>query len=174
MAWQATWVGPLFAVLAVLTVLWAIYLAMSLPQRQVALHYATAWAGFDIALAVALGATAWTAWRRSRWLPIAAAGNATLLGTDAWFDIVTSVRPMERDVAIASAVIIEIPLLCVCVWIALHAQNIIEGRLEMHLRPGHAPDPADAALDLERAEGGVLRAARGLGADRSTGPGGAG
>lgn len=82
LAWQPTWVGPVFAVLAVLTVPWGIYLAMRLPHRQVALHYDVAWGGFDIALALALAGTAWTAWRRSRWIPVAASLNATLLGVD--------------------------------------------------------------------------------------------
>jgi hypothetical protein len=55
----------------------------------VTLHYDIAWIGFGIALAAAVGATAWAALRRPRWLAALASVTGTMLLCEAWFDVVT-------------------------------------------------------------------------------------
>ena len=62
------WTGPLFALFSVLLLPWTIYIAGSLPSRQLSPNYDAAWAGFDVILLVALASTAYFALRRSRYL----------------------------------------------------------------------------------------------------------
>jgi hypothetical protein len=59
------WTGPLFALFSVILLPWIIYLAATLPSRQISSHYDVAWAGFDIILLVALASTAYFALRRA-------------------------------------------------------------------------------------------------------------
>jgi hypothetical protein len=69
-------------------------------------------------LAVLLVSVAVAAWRASPRLEAAATATATLLFVDAWFDILTSQSGRDRLVAIALAVLVEIPLAVVCLLIA--------------------------------------------------------
>jgi hypothetical protein len=68
----------------------AIYIAGSLPSRQVSANNDAAWAGFDVLLMLTLASTAYFALRRSRYLATAATATATLLVVDAWFDVLTT------------------------------------------------------------------------------------
>ncbi|MGH2442233.1 MAG: hypothetical protein ACRDFX_03595 [Chloroflexota bacterium] len=81
------WIAPLFLGFAVLLLPWVVYLAISLPTRQIAQHYRTAWVGFDIFLILALARTGWLAYQRRREVELPAVTTATLLMVDAWFDI---------------------------------------------------------------------------------------
>jgi len=69
---------------------WAAYLAWSLPPSISARHWPLVWSGLDGAIAVALAATALLAIRRDRRIALVAVSTATLLLTDAWFDVCTS------------------------------------------------------------------------------------
>jgi hypothetical protein len=122
------WAGPAFALFALILLPWTIYLACSLPSRQVSPHYDAAWAGFDVMLVVALASTAYFALRRSRCLAIAATATATLLVVDAWFDVMTS-PPSRRLESVALAVLIELPLASLCVWLSHHTQQLAERRI---------------------------------------------
>ena len=95
---------------------WTLWLASSLPERRVAHHYDVAWVGFDIALAAAFAATAWTALRGSQWLVPSASTTAAMLLCDAWFDVVTS-SPDDRLEAILLAGLAELPLAAICVLV---------------------------------------------------------
>lgn len=86
----------LLALVALGLVLWTLWLTVSLPSRHVAQNYDVAWIGFDLALAAAFGATAWSGFRRPRWLAALAAATGTMLVCDAWFDVVTSNGGGER------------------------------------------------------------------------------
>ncbi|WP_199512625.1 hypothetical protein [Nucisporomicrobium flavum] len=136
------WVAPVFAVLGAATVPWTAYLAMSLPARYSAEHYRVAWVGFDLMLVALLLTTALLAWRGSRQVGLLAAATATVLVVDAWFDVTTS-RPADVPSAVASAVLLELPLAVVCGWIALHVDQVVERRLRILARraaraPGRA------------------------------------
>lgn len=126
--------GTVFVVLAVLMIPWSIYLGMALPHRELARHYDAAWAGFDVGLAAALGWTAYAALRRSRWLPVAASINATMLIVDAWFDVMTSPTSKDLWVAVGSALLLELPLAGVCLWLAVNGQRVVEWREELDLQ----------------------------------------
>jgi hypothetical protein len=138
---RARWAGPVFAVLAVLMVPWTVYLAVSLPSEERAAHYDLAWAGFDVGLFAVLVWAAWAAATRSRWLAVAASLNAGFLVIDAWFDVVTAPDRRELMMALASAVVIELPLAAVSVWLAVNGQRIVERRITLHiLRRRHRPE----------------------------------
>lgn len=117
------WASILLGGVALALVPWILYLTYALPQHHVTDHWRIAWAGFDVALAAALVSTAAGVARNARWLEGAAAVAATLLVTDAWFDIVLSQGGRELLEAIALAAVAELPLAVFCTWIALNAER---------------------------------------------------
>jgi hypothetical protein len=84
------WLVGLIAVSAAVLLLWAVYLALSLPASVSARHWPVAWTGLDVVIAAALAATAWLAVRRDRRMAFPAVSTATLLIVDAWFDVCTA------------------------------------------------------------------------------------
>src|SRR6476661_7003482 len=130
-------VGWGLAGLAALMLPWTAYLFIALPGTAPAAHFDLAWGGFDVALLFLLALTGWAALRHARWLGAAAGATAALLATDAWFDVVTSPSSRERWVALAMAVVVELPLAVVCAWLALRGQELVEQRLALALRRRH-------------------------------------
>lgn len=126
----ARWVAPAFILCSVVLIPWIVYLAFSLPERQISHHYGAAWVGFDVFELIALGATGYLALRRSRFLALAAASAATLLVCDAWFDILTSTRHQLLE-AVVLAVVIELPLAGVCAWLSYHTERLAERRISV-------------------------------------------
>ena len=122
------WVAPAFGVFGLGTIIWTVYLAATLPQHTHTRHYRLAWVGFDVGLALLLIVTAWLAWRGNRHVGMTATSTATVLVVDAWFDVVTSPRA-DLTSAILEAVLAELPLALLCLWIALHVDRVIESRL---------------------------------------------
>jgi hypothetical protein len=129
------WAGPAFALFSLILLPWIAYLAYTLPSRQVSADYDVAWAGFDVMLLAALASTGYFALRRSRYLATAATAAATLLAVDAWFDVMTTL-PGQRLEPVVLAVLVELPLAAVCVWLSLHTQQLTERRLVLLLRRG--------------------------------------
>ncbi|WP_157606396.1 hypothetical protein [Phycicoccus sp. Soil802] len=127
--------GWTLAALAALMVPWTAYLFVVLPRTAPAAHFDLAWGGFDLALLVLLALTGWAAVRRRRWLSAVAGASAALLAADAWFDVVTAPTHGERWVALAMAVLVELPLAVVCGWLAVSGQDLVDRRLAM-ARPG--------------------------------------
>ena len=128
------WAGPAFIVCSVVLIPWTIYLGLSLPDRQLSPHYNIAWVGFDVFLLVALGATGYFAIRHSRYLAVTSAAAATLLVVDAWFDIMTSPRS-EIMQSVVLAVLVELPLAGVCVWLSYHTEHLASRRIILLVRP---------------------------------------
>jgi hypothetical protein len=126
------WAGPAFALFSLILLPWIVYLAHSLPSRQVSADYDIAWAGFDVMLLVVLASTGCLALRRSRYLAMTAAA-AALLVVDAWFDVMTTL-PGQRLEPVALAAGVELPLASVCVWLSFHTQQLAERRLVLRLR----------------------------------------
>ena len=120
------WVGPLYIALAVLLVPWTVYLSLVLPERTTSGHWDVAWVGFDVMEFIALAATAWFALRRSTWVEVAATASAVLLCADAWFDVTTATGKGDMAQAIAQAVVVELPLAGLSLWIARHAETVNE------------------------------------------------
>ena len=134
-------VGWVFVVLAALMVPWTVYLSLNLPRHHFASHYDLAWGGFDAAMLVSLAATAWSALRLHTTLPPLAAVTGTLLVTDAWFDVVMSPTAHERWVAVAMAVLVELPLAGVCLWLSVTGHQLVVRHLRRPRprRPGLRP-----------------------------------
>ena len=127
------WAGPLFTLFAVIMVPWTVYIGESLPMRQLSPHYDASWAGFDVLLVVALAGTGYFALRRSRYLAMAATATAVLLIVDAWFDVMTT--PEGQIVqSIVLAAVVELPLAAVCIWLAVHTEELTEHRIVLLMR----------------------------------------
>ena len=122
---------------AVILIPWSIYLLTHLDPKPVVDHWDVAWAGFDFMLIVALSVTIWMALKRSIWLPVAGASTATLFVCDAWFDVVTS-NPGERLVAIASAILAEIPMAIIGFALVTRSERMIS-RAEKAISRHRAP-----------------------------------
>jgi hypothetical protein len=116
------WLTRALAAVAAGLVPWTLWLALSLPKNEVAHHYNVAWAGFDLALAAGIAATAWSAMHRTRWLVPLATATATMLLCDAWFDVVTS-TPGDRLEAVLLAALAELPLAAVCAAIVVELRR---------------------------------------------------
>src|SRR5919198_2142144 len=93
-------IAPFFAIAGLVLIPWTIWLTFSLPAHHETENWKTVWAGFDVAEAAALIATAVTALRRSAWLAPVAAIAGTLLCVDAWFDITLEAGPKDLLVAV--------------------------------------------------------------------------
>jgi hypothetical protein len=119
------WVALSFGVMSVLLAPWAALTVWSLPNREVADHWAVAWGGFDVGLAAGLAATAVLLLRRSPYAGIAAAVTATLLVCDAWFDVTTAHGTMTTATAVAEAALVELPLAAACLWVAANVERVL-------------------------------------------------
>jgi len=113
----------LLALAALLLVPVVVLLVIVLPSTHRSAHWDIAWAGFDVILALLLLAVAVTAWRRSPWLEGAATAAAALLFIDAWFDVLTSSTQTELVLALAEAVLAELPLALLCLLLARSAER---------------------------------------------------
>jgi hypothetical protein len=119
------WMTALLGIVAVALVPWILYLTFTLPSRHVTLHYDVAWVGFDVGLTASFAATAWAAFRGSRWLAPLAAVTGTMLCCDAWFDVVTSQSGGDMWEAVAEAALAELPLAAVCAFIVYDVETFL-------------------------------------------------
>lgn len=110
---------------------WIVVLAGRLPRRYTAAHWTLTWVGFDIGLGGCLAVTAWAAWRRRQLFVLAATVTATLLGADAWFDITTSAGGLDTAVSVGSAILVELPLAAVLLYLGsrLFAGDVRRSRI---------------------------------------------
>lgn len=128
------WIGPVFLVLALGTIPWTVYLAITLPKHAENNNYRNAWVGFDIGLIALLLVTAYLAYRGSRYVTLAATATATALVIDAWFDVVTAPHTSDLILALLTAFLGELPMAGLCLWAALHADRIEARRLRQLAR----------------------------------------
>lgn len=98
----------IFVTLALMA--WIVYLVLDLPVSYRAQNWDIAWIGFDLGMLVSLGATAWALWYRRQLAIPAAIISATFMVIDAWFDVITSHAGFDRDAALLSALVVELPL----------------------------------------------------------------
>ena len=117
------WASHLFVALGAVLVPWTLWLAASLPERHLSRNFDVAWSGFDIALATSLIATGYGLYRGAAWTQGVAAAAATMLLSDAWFDVLTSAPGAERMAAIAMAVVAEVPMAAACAMLAFRASH---------------------------------------------------
>jgi hypothetical protein len=141
------WVVLVFGTVGLGLLPWAIWLSSSLPPYHRSARWDLAWSGFDVGLAIAFVGTAVCAWRRSPAVAAFAAATGTLLLADAWFDVILESHGNEASTAIFEAVAFEIPLACLCFWIAYRTERFLAKVVEqaLHLAPA-AQRPAEGDL----------------------------
>jgi len=145
------WLPSLFVLFGLVLAPWIVWLIARLPSHQVANHWEVAWAGFDGALAVLLVATGVALARRSPAAGILAAMAGAFLICDAWFDMMTSRGTPTVIAAILEAVLVELPLAAVCLWIATNVERLLADARPFLERAGFRvehrrlvpPEPAD-------------------------------
>ncbi|MCW2753536.1 MAG: hypothetical protein JWQ32_947 [Marmoricola sp.] len=125
------WVPRVYLGFAVILVPWSAYLAVSLPERSLSLHYRNTWVGFNIALIIVLARLAWLAHRRDPRVILTAATGATLLLTDAWFDVTTAAAGAAHVQALLSAVFLEIPAAIVSGVLARRGITALAARAQL-------------------------------------------
>ena len=103
---------------AVLLVIWALVLAVTLPHSVDVGAWRVAWVGFDLALAAAFGTTGWLILRRRPSAVIGLAVTATMLATDAWFDVCLSFGTEGQRLSLLLAALVEVPVALLLVWTA--------------------------------------------------------
>ncbi len=103
---------------AVLLIPWMVALGLTLPQRYTARHWRLLWIGFDVFEVAVLTHVAWSAWLRRQVTIVGSIVAATLLFSDAWFDVVTSIGNRDAWVTIATALAGELPLALFFLWVA--------------------------------------------------------
>jgi hypothetical protein len=97
---------------------WCAVLGATLPDTTKAHHWAQAWVGLDLAIALSAAATAVLLGRRDPRAALAAAAAGTLLLADAWFDVCTSAPGADHALALAEAWLVEVPLAVAALWLA--------------------------------------------------------
>ena len=106
-----SWISFIYTSFALLLVPWTIYLAYSLPRRQVQHHWDITWVGLDIGIILLLLLTGFYASIRSRMLIISLSAATSFLVVDTWFDLVSSRPGSQLIEAIILAIFIELPLI---------------------------------------------------------------
>jgi hypothetical protein len=97
-----------------LLVLWSMVLAVTLPHSVDVGAWRLAWVGFDVALAVVFAVTGVLLLRRRRSAAAGLVVAATMLATDAWFDVALSLT----WAALLLALLVELPTAAFLVWTA--------------------------------------------------------
>lgn len=129
------WVGIFFVACFAGLIPWTVYLAGTLPDRQLSSHYNAAWTGFDVMLAIVLLATGICVLLRSPLLAVTAAASASFLVIDAWFDIMTSPPGRQFAEALIMAAVAELPLAAACAWLSYRTEHLVDERISVFL--GH-------------------------------------
>jgi hypothetical protein len=119
---------------------WIGYLVVSLPVYYRSGSWRGAWVGFDIAELAAFAATGWAAWKRRQLLIIFLIVLATLLLCDAWFDVVLDARTAGFLVSLLSALLVEVPIAVLALFIARRLLKLTTGQL-IKYEGWHGPVP---------------------------------
>lgn len=115
---RSAYLARAFFIVAAVTVPWTVYLAITLPLHYTAHHYWLGWFGFDVALLTVLAVTGRALLRDDVAASRYAAVAATMLVVDAWFDVLNAATRTEQFIALAMALLVELPLAYVCWRIA--------------------------------------------------------
>ena len=125
-----------YMVMGVALVPWTVYLAITLPKREIDTHYRAAWVGFDILLVVAIVFTAYYAFRMDERVQLPAMATATLLVVDAWFDVSTAGGGRNTLEALVMALFVEIPAALFSLLLARQVNRQVD-QLAEHDRTHH-------------------------------------
>jgi hypothetical protein len=124
------WIEWFFIVAAVVLIPWIVVLFTVSPDTGlVAKHSRLVWAGFDCFLVLGFAVTAYRIATRSPRGAITATATGTMLFVDAWFDVLTSRRPVEQLTAVLMAVFAEIPCGLICFFVARRIIGVFEASI---------------------------------------------
>jgi hypothetical protein len=136
----------LTVVSAVVLLPWIGLLSVTLRETSSGGAWRIAWVGFDTALFLSFAVSGYFVWKRRQIAPVVMAVTATLVFTDAWFDLTLSWNTPEFTVAMLSALIIEIPLAFVLVFAATKMLRM-NASMVRALR-GHPKGPVRATREV--------------------------
>jgi hypothetical protein len=128
-SWKWDAILVFIVVSCLLLAAWIGVIAVTLPRFYHTGSWRGAWVGFDIGLLAAFAATGWTAWRRRQLLIICLVVLATLLLCDAWFDVVLDVRTSGFLASLLSALLIELPLAMLAIFMARRLLRLTIGQV---------------------------------------------
>lgn len=114
------WIASVYVILAIITMPWTIYLAITLPTHHLTPHWDVSWVGLDIGMSILLLLNALFVYLESKWLVMSTTATTTLLILDAWFDVTTARGAQELLQALTLAVIVELPLALITFMVASH------------------------------------------------------
>ncbi len=100
---------------------WLVVLAATVPSSARAMHWSTAWVGLDAAEGCSLVVTGALVMRRDERCALTAVVTATLVLTDAWFDVLTSAPGSAQFTALVLAVGVEAPTAVLCTTLAVRS-----------------------------------------------------
>lgn len=124
------WIEWFFIVAAVVLIPWIVVLFTVSPQAGiVAKHSRLVWGGFDCFLVLGFAVTAYRIATRSPRGAITSAMTGTMLFVDAWFDVLTSRRPVDQFAAVLVAVFAEIPCGLICFYVARRIIGVFEASI---------------------------------------------
>jgi hypothetical protein len=150
------WIEWFFIGAAVVLIPWIVALFTVSPEAGlVAKHSRLVWGGFDCFLVLGFAVTAYRIATRSPRGAITAAATGTMLFVDAWFDVLTSRRPVDQLAAVLMAVFAEIPCGLICFHVARRIIGVFETSIPVlrdagfrfvggRLVPPAEPEPSSA------------------------------
>ncbi|GAC1391696.1 MAG: hypothetical protein NVSMB46_05180 [Candidatus Saccharimonadales bacterium] len=104
------WAIVIYPLLSLILVPWTLYLSVSLPTRHLTHHWDASWVGLDSVLAITLFMTGYLAFKKSRWVVIAASSAGSFLVLDAWFDVMSQKGGVPLYESLILAFFIELPM----------------------------------------------------------------
>lgn len=116
---RSRWLSCGLCVVGVAMIPWLFVLVSQLPNRTVVTGWSTAWVGLDCLEAVGLISTGVLLARGDDRAGLVAMATATVLLIDAWFDVITAANDSDRAVAIAMALLAELPMSVICASLAV-------------------------------------------------------
>ncbi|HEV2344827.1 MAG TPA: hypothetical protein VGS97_12095 [Actinocrinis sp.] len=153
------WIEWFFIAGAVVLIPWIVVLFTVPPQvGLVAKHSRLVWGGFDCFLVLGFAVTAYRIATRSPRGAITAAATGTMLFVDAWFDVLTSRRPIDQLTAVLMAVFAEIPCALICFYVARKIVGVFEASVPVlreagfRVTGGRLVPPAGSAVAQEMSE----------------------
>ncbi|MBV6702246.1 hypothetical protein [Kitasatospora aureofaciens] len=100
---------------------WILVLGATTHGQAEVRNWSTVWIGMDLLQVAGLVATAVLLAGRSRLVALAGAATATLLLLDAWFDVMTAEGGSDWYVALAMALMVELPASFAMTVLARHS-----------------------------------------------------
>jgi hypothetical protein len=137
-------IAELYLAMVAAMIVWVIYLAFALPERNTAQHYDLTWVGFDLMIVAAMFSTAWFALKLDSRVELAANSTATLLFVDAWMDVTTASSTQALITAVLFAIFLELPIAIVSLRIARRINRSLSKRAAVaeEMQPAEAEEAA--------------------------------